>query len=54
MDQIRAYATPRQAKLSSAKIGRAKAMLSNGRTYAEVSQALGVSVATIKTEVDGN
>lgn len=54
MDLIRSYATPRQATLTSSKVGRAKAMLSNGKTYAEIAQALGVSVATIKKEVDGN
>lgn len=50
MDVIKKLATPRQKLLmTSSKTARAKAMLANGHTQAEVANALGVSLTTLKT-----
>lgn len=46
MDKIKQYSTPRQPRLSEAKIDLAKSMIANGRTYAEVSQRLGITVTS--------
>lgn len=50
LDKLKERALPRSSStssLSSASIVRAKAMLSNGRTQAEVANALGVSTTTL-------
>ena len=48
-EQVRKYATPRAVtKVSSATAQRAKSMLSNGYTYAEVASAIGESVGSIR------
>lgn len=52
MDIVRKLATPRESKLSTAKLTRAKAMLDKGYTFAEVASALGVSTDTLKSEVN--
>lgn len=53
MDRVKELATPRDLpKMSSAKASRAKAMLNNGYTYAEVSDAVGMSVTAIREELD--
>ncbi len=49
LDQVKQLATPRTTpSLTTAKANRAKAMLNNGRTQAEVADALGVSISTVK------
>lgn len=49
LDQVKQYAMPRsKTGLSPAKESRAKSMLNKGYTQAEVAEALGVSVNTIK------
>jgi hypothetical protein len=51
-DYLKKLATPKAQKgISSAKLSRAKAMLNQGYTWAEVSQSLGVSVSTIQKAV---
>lgn len=48
MDVVRELATPKSAKLMTpTKTGRAKQMLDQGYTRAEVAQALGVSLSTL-------
>ena len=47
-EQVRMYATPRAFKgLSPARVSRARAMLANGATQADVADALNVSVSTL-------
>ncbi len=47
-DKIKQLATPRKEMLmTSSKVSRAKAMLANGSTVAEVADRLGVSISTI-------
>ena len=49
IDRVRELATPRTPKLmSSTFVTRAKAMLANGATQAEVAEQLGVSLTTLK------
>lgn len=51
-DQIMKMATPkRKPVMSAGKIARAKAMLANGNTQADVAKALGVSVSTLAKEL---
>lgn len=47
-EQIVKYATPRDNKLPTAKATRAKSMINNGYTYAEVAKALGISKTSIR------
>lgn len=50
MEELRALATPTTpTSISSAKIARAKAMLNSGRTWEEISNALGIPVSTIRS-----
>lgn len=52
LDRVRQLATPRVNKLmTSTKTMRAKAMLASGATQAEIAQALGVSLTTLKTSL---
>lgn len=52
VDQVRALATPRRNVLmTTAKTQRAKSMLAAGYTQAEVADALGVSLTTLKTSL---
>lgn len=53
LDQVKKYATPQTKKplMNAAKIGRAKALLANGYTQAEVAQMLGVSVTTMMNAI---
>ena len=47
-DRVRELATPKsRPTMDATKIARAKAMLNNGKTTAEVAKALGVSVTTV-------
>lgn len=53
MDQVKAYAMPRtESKLSASKVARIKSMYSQGRTTAEIAEAIGVSVSTIQRAVN--
>lgn len=53
LKRIRQLATPRTDKLmTSTKTRRAQAMLASGATQAEVAQALGVSLTTLKTSLE--
>jgi DNA-binding CsgD family transcriptional regulator len=53
LDTVKKLATPRVDKLmTSAKTLRAQSMLSSGYTQAEVAQALGVSLSTLKSSID--
>lgn len=48
LDQVKELATPRTTRLvDTAKLDRAKSMLSSGYTQAEVASALGISVSTL-------
>lgn len=51
MDVIRKYASPREVKLSSSKVSRAKMLLDKGYTLSEVSQVMGVSPTTLREEI---
>lgn len=51
MDQVKKLAMPKQPKMTAAKVARAKSLLANGYTYAEVARQLGVSDTTIRNEV---
>lgn len=52
LDQVKALATPRTPPtMTSAKASRALSMLNNGYTQAEVADALGISVSTLKTGI---
>lgn len=54
LDVVKGFATPRvQPKISSAMATRARSMLANGYTQAEIADALGVSVSTLKTTIEG-
>ncbi len=49
LDQVRKLATPKkQTLMTSTKAARAQAMLARGYTQAEVAEALGVSLSTLK------
>lgn len=53
MDIVRQHATPRTKLLmSTAKIQKAKTLLGNGNTLADVADALGVSVSTLTKSLD--
>lgn len=52
MNKIKKLATPRQVIVTPAKASRAKALIAKGKTYAEVAQALGVSVSTIRSAIE--
>lgn len=54
LDQVKKLATPKSELLmTSSKTNRAKAMLASGYTQAEVADALGVSVTTLKKGLSG-
>lgn len=51
-DRLKQLATPKKEDtMSISNANRAKGMLKNGRTYAEVAEALGVSVSTVQNLV---
>ena len=51
-DRVKQLATPREEKsLSLSNASRAKSMIRNGHSYAEVAEALGVSISTIQNLV---
>jgi hypothetical protein len=52
LDKVKELATPRSAiKMTDVKTNRAKAMIASGYTQAEIADALGVSLSTLKTVV---
>lgn len=52
MDKVKEYSMPRASKgMSSAKIARARSMLRQGRTTADVAEALNVSVSTLQRAI---
>jgi hypothetical protein len=51
MDIVRKLASPRESKLSSSKLSKARTLLDNGYTYAQVAKSLGVSTATLTEEL---
>lgn len=54
LDNVKALATPRsQVTMTAAKQSRARSMLASGYTQAEVADALGVSVSTLNTTIEG-
>lgn len=54
LDRVKELATPREVKkISDAKATRARTMLSSGYTQAEIADALGVSLSTLKTVIEG-
>ena len=54
MDDVRKLATPRpKVKMTPAKLSRAKTLLDNGYTYAQVAESLGVSTSTLYEQTKG-
>lgn len=54
IEVVKQYATPRTpALMSDAKAVRARSMYASGYTQAEIADALGVSVSTLKSTVEG-
>jgi len=54
IDTVRSLATPRQTTLmSGGNLGRAKTLIANGYTQAQVAQQLGVSLTTLKNSLRG-
>lgn len=54
LERVRQLATPRVDKLMTpTKIARAKSMAASGATQAEIASALGVSLTTLKTGLNG-
>lgn len=52
LDAVKQLALPRKSSgLSSAKLAKAKGLLANGYTYAEVAESLGVSASTIRNGI---
>ena len=52
LDTVRKLATPQKQRLmTDTRIQRAKQMLASGYTQAEVADALGVSLTTLKTSI---
>lgn len=53
MDKVKKLATPKTTiKLTGAKISRAKTLLNNGYTYAEVAESIGVSVSALRDNIE--
>lgn len=48
MDRVRELATPRESSMTPAKVSRARTLLKNGYTPAQVAQSLGVSVSALR------
>lgn len=54
IEVVKGFATPRTPSvMSDAKVARARSMLASGYTQAEIADALGVSVSTLKTKIEG-
>ena len=55
IDDLKQRAMPRNERgMSAAAIGRARVLLNNGYTQAEVAKELGVSTSTLNRELNGN
>ena len=55
LDDVRQMATPRNKRgLSAGTLARAKTLLNNGYTQAEVANTLGISVSTLNKELSNN
>lgn len=55
LDQVKKLATPKTTiSMTSVKIQKAQLMLNSGYTQAEVADALGVSLTTLKTSIGGD
>lgn len=52
MEVVRKLASPREPKLNTAKATRAKTYLDKGYTLAQVSEMIGVSISTIREELN--
>jgi DNA-binding CsgD family transcriptional regulator len=53
LDQVKKFATPKRQKLmTTTKISRANAMAAAGYTQAEIADALGVSLSTLKLAIE--
>lgn len=53
MDKVKKLATPKTTiKLTDAKVSRAKTLLNNGYTYAEVAESIGVSVSALRDNIE--
>lgn len=53
MDKVREYSMPKtQRVMSAAKISRARSMMRQGRTTAEIAEALGVSTSTLQRALE--
>lgn len=53
LDRIKELATPRSVlKMTPSKVSRARSLKARGYTWAEIADALGVSVTTLKKELD--
>lgn len=54
LEKVKELATPRTTvKMTDTKITRARTMLASGYTQAEIADALGVSLSTLKTTIEG-
>jgi hypothetical protein len=52
LDQVRQLAMPRtQTGMTAVKLSRAKSMINSGYTQAEIAEALGVSLSTLKEQL---
>lgn len=51
MDIVRKFASPKEPKLNTSKVSKAKTLLSRGYTYAQVAEQLGVSPDAIRDEL---
>lgn len=53
MDKVKKLATPKTTvKLTDAKVSRAKTLINNGYTYAEVAESIGVSVSALRDNIE--
>lgn len=53
-EKVKQYAMPRQTKtVSASKLARARMMLNNGHTQADVADALGISLSTLTNAMKG-
>ena len=50
-DKLIEMASPKKRGMNPAKLARAKAMLANGNTQADVAKALGISTSTLRAEL---
>lgn len=54
LDEIKKLATPRETPtMTASKMSKARAMIANGHTQAEIANALGISVSTLSNGLNG-